>query len=465
MTGPAPAERLRRGERPSAVHVVGIGGAGMSAIATVLHAMGHEVTGSDLKASGVTERLQRAGIGVVIGHRAANLGSADLVTVSSAIPETNPEVVEARSRGLDVLSRAESLAAIASLRRCVAVAGTHGKTTTASMLALLLVEAGLRPSFLIGGDVNEIGTNAVWDEGEWLVVEADESDGTFLSLVPEIAVVTNVEADHLDHYGSFDAVRTAFATFAASARDHAVMGGDDMVAAEIGRSVGADIVGTTPACTYRMVDVELARSSLAFGLLDPSGTALGRLAVPVPGLHNAKNAAVAAVAALAVGVPIDRSARALARFAGVARRFEFRGTMDGVTFVDDYAHLPSEVRAALAAARNGGWPRVVVVFQPHRYSRTAELWAEFGQSFADADEVVVTDVYGAGEAPVPGVSGRLVADAIRREFPGTPVQYVAGRADLRSVVGGLLRTGDLCLTLGAGDLTSLPDELLADAGR
>jgi UDP-N-acetylmuramate--alanine ligase len=244
-----------------------------------------------------------------------------------------------------------------------------------------------------------------------------------------------------------------------------VVGGDDVVAAEIGRSVGADIVGTTPACTYRMVDVELARSSLAFGLLDPSGTALGRLAVPVPGLHNAKNAAVAAVAALAVGVPIDRSARALARFAGVARRFEFRGTMDGVTFVDDYAHLPSEVRAALAAARNGGWPRVVVVFQPHRYSRTAELWAEFGQSFADADEVVVTDVYGAGEAPVPGVSGRLVADAIRREFPGTPVQYVAGRADLRSVVGGLLRTGDLCLTLGAGDLTSLPDELLADAGR
>ena len=465
MTVPAPADRLRRGEQPAAVHVVGIGGAGMSAIATVLHAMGHVVTGSDLKGSGVTERLQRAGIEVVIGHRAANLGSADLVTVSSAIPETNPEVAEARSRGLDVLSRAESLAAIASLRRCVAVAGTHGKTTTASMLALLLVEAGLRPSFLIGGDVNEIGTNAVWDEGEWLVVVADESDGTFLSLVPEIAVVTNVEADHLDHYGSFDAVRTAFSTFAASARDHAVVGGDDVVAAEIGRSVGADIVGTTPACTYRMVDVELARSSLAFGLLDPSGTALGRLAVPVPGLHNAKNAAVAAVAALAVGVPVDRSARALARFAGVARRFEFRGTMDGVTFVDDYAHLPSEVRAALAAARNGGWPRVVVVFQPHRYSRTGELWAEFGRSFADADEVVVTDVYGAGEAPVPGVSGRLVADAVRHEFPGTPVQYVAGRADLRSVVRGLLRTGDLCLTLGAGDLTSLPDELLADADR
>ena len=465
MSATGPSDLLRRDGRPAAVHVVGIGGAGMSAIATVLQAMGHVVTGSDLKASGVTDRLQRSGIGVAIGHAAANVGPADLVTVSSAIPATNPEVVEARSRGLGVLSRAESLSAIASLRRCVAVAGTHGKTTTASMLALLLVEAGLRPSFLIGGDVNEIGTNAVWDEGEWLVVEADESDGTFLSLVPDIAVVTNVEADHLDHYGSFDAVRSAFETFVGTARGAQVVGGDDEVAAAIGRSTGAEIVGTTPECTYRMVDLELARSSLSFGLVDPSGDLLGRLSVPVPGLHNAKNAAVASVAALAVGVPFDSLARALARFAGVARRFEFRGSFDDVTLVDDYAHLPSEVQAALAAARNGGWPRVVAVFQPHRYSRTAELWAEFGRSFADADEVVVTDVYGAGEAPVPGVSGRLVADAARAEYPGKPVHYVAGRSDLRVEVRALLRPGDLCITLGAGDLTSLPDELLSDAER
>jgi UDP-N-acetylmuramate--alanine ligase len=374
-------------------------------------------------------------------------------------------VIEARARGLAVLSRAESLSAIASLRRCVAVAGTHGKTTTASMLALLLVDAGLRPSFLIGGDVNEIGTNAVWDEGEWLVVEADESDGTFLSLVPDIAVVTNVEADHLDHYGTFDAVRSAFEAFVASARGAQVVGGDDVEAAAIGRATGAEIVGTTPECTYRMVDLELARSSLSFELVDPSGDRLGRLSVPVPGLHNAKNAAVAAVAALAVGVPFASLARALARFAGVARRFEFRGSIDEVTLVDDYAHLPSEVRAALAAARNGGWPRVVAVFQPHRYSRTAELWAEFGRSFADADEVVITDVYGAGEAPVPGVTGRLVADAARTEYPGKPVHYVAGRSDLRVEVGRLLRPGDLCITLGAGDLTSLPDELLSDADR
>ena len=449
---------------PVTVHVVGIGGAGMSAIATVLQAMGHTVTGSDLKASAVTERLRGAGIPVTIGHAAANLGRADVVTVSSAIAEVNPEVVEARRRGITVLARAQALASIASLKRCIAVAGTHGKTTTASMLALQLVEGGIRPSFLIGGDVNEIGTNAVWDQGEWLVVEADESDGSFLALTPDVAVVTNVEADHLDHWGSFGAMRSAFEEFVAGARLRRVVGGDDPVAAGIGRDIGADVVGLDPGCTFRIVDLTLARSSISFLLVGGDGDELGRLAVPVPGLHNARNAAVATVAALGAGVPFDAAARALSRFAGVARRFEFRGAVNGVTFVDDYAHLPSEVRAALAAARNGDWRRIIAVFQPHRYSRTVELGTEFGQAFADADVVVVTDVYGAGEAPVPGISGRLVADAVQRSFPGMPVLYEPGRSDLRRTVADLLEAGDLCLTLGAGDLTSLPDELLSDPG-
>ncbi len=459
-------ESIRLGDplRVPTVHVVGIGGAGMSAIAIALQAMGHTVTGSDLKASATTERLSRAGMRIEIGHRAENLGSADLVTASSAVAETNPEVAEAHRRGIPVLTRAEALAEVASLRRCLAVAGTHGKTTTASMLALLLVEAGMHPSFLIGGDVNEIGTNAVWDDGDWLVVEADESDGTFLALVPDIAVVTNVEADHLDHYGTFAAVRSAFEEFVGGARQHRVVGGDDGVAAEIGRATGADTVGTDPGCTHRIEDLVLARSSVAFTLVGPDGDRLGHLDVPVPGVHNARNAAVATVAALAAGVPFDAAARALARFAGVARRFEFRGTVNGVTFVDDYAHLPSEVRAVLAAARNGDWRRVVAVFQPHRYSRTAELGEEFGAAFGDADLTVVTDVYGAGEAPVPGVSGQLVADAVHRAYPGMPVLYVAGRADLRRTVGEILEEGDLCCTLGAGDLTSLPDELMADPG-
>ena len=341
---------------PLTVHVVGIGGAGMSAIATVLAAMGHTVTGSDLKDSPVLDRLRAAGLTVAVGHRPDNLGTPDVVTVSSAVGESNPEVVEARRRGVPVLARAETLAAIAALRRCIAVGGTHGKTTTASMLALQLVEAGLHPSFLIGGDVNEIGTNAVWDDGEWLVVEADESDGTFLSLTPAIAVVTNVEPDHLDHYGTFEAVQAAFEEFLAGASLRRVAGGDDPAAASIGARAGADTVGTAETCTRRMVRVELARSSVAFDLLDDAGRPLGHLSVPVPGLHNARNAAVATVAALAAGVPFEASARALARFAGVARRFEFRGSARGVTFVDDYAHLPTEVSAVLAAAKGGDGP-------------------------------------------------------------------------------------------------------------
>ena len=384
----------------------------------------------------------------------------------SRCPRPSPGTTRRSSRpsaaGITVLARSRALASIASLKRCLAVAGTHGKTTTASMLALQLVEGGTRPSFLIGGDVNEIGTNAVWDEGEWLVVEADESDGSFLSLRPDVAVVTNVEADHLDHWGSFEAMRSGFDQFVAGAGAGRVVGGDDPVAAEIGRTYGADLVGTAPSCTYRIVDLELARSSVAFGLTGPDGEALGRLAVPVPGLHNARNAAVATVAALGAGVPFAAAARALSRFAGVARRFEFRGAAHGVTFVDDYAHLPTEVRAVLAAARNGDWRRIVAVFQPHRYSRTRELGTEFGQAFGDADLVVVTDVYGAGEIPVPGVSGQLVADAVRRSFPGMPVFYAPGRSELRRTVGDILEAGDLCCTLGAGDLTTLPDELMAD---
>jgi len=442
------------------IHVVGVGGAGMSAIATVLSAMGHEVSGSDLRESGVTERLRSLGIEVAIGHAASNVGAADLVTQSTAVHADNPEIVEAHQRGIPVLARAETLAAIAARKRCIAVAGTHGKTTTASMLSLVLVEAGLRPSFLIGGEVNEIGTNAVWDTGEWIVVEADESDGTFLHLAPDIAIVTNVEADHLDHYGSFDAVRTAFAEFLASA-GHRVVGADDAEALVIGRASGADLVGTSADATYTMTDVDTARSAVVFDLVGPDGGLLTRVHVAVPGLHNARNAAVATVAALAAGAPAEAAARALARFGGVARRFEFRGEQAGVTFVDDYAHLPTEVRAALAAARNGDWGRVVAVFQPHRYSRTAEVGEEFGDAFGDADVIVLTDVYGAGEAPVPGVSGRLVADAVRRRRPDVQLHYVPGRADLVAAVAALVRPGDLCLTLGAGDLTSLPDELMA----
>ncbi len=445
------------------VHVVGVGGAGMSAIASVLAAMGHDVSGSDLKASPVTDRLAAQGVAVSVGHRAEQVVGADVVTFSPAVRSDNVELVEAARRGVPVVRRAEILAAIAETRRCLAVAGTHGKTTSSSMLALILVEAGLHPSFLIGADVNEIGTNAVWDGGEWLVLEADESYGSFGALHPEIAVLTNVEPDHLDHYGTFDALKAAFGGFLAGASGGRVVCADDAVGAELGRAHDAVGVGVAADADYVMSRLAHGRSAVGFDLAGPDGP-LGRLEVPVPGVHNARNAAVAAVAAMLAGAPFAAVASALARFAGVPRRFEFRGEIGGVTFVDDYAHLPTEVRAALAAARDGGWRRVVAVFQPHRYSRTAALAGSFGTAFVDADLVVVTDVYSAGEPPVPGVSGKLVADAVTAQSRHIPVIYAPSRDELRDLVQAVLVPGDLCCTLGAGDLTTLPDELLAAPG-
>jgi UDP-N-acetylmuramate--alanine ligase len=447
-------------ERPRHVHVVGVGGSGMSAIAAVLAGMGHRVTGSDIKTSPVTDRLRAEGVAIMVGHDPSHVQGADIVTYSPAVRPDNVELVEARRLRVPTPPRAAVLAGIAGTRRCVAVAGTHGKTTTSSMLALILIEAGLRPSFLIGADINEMGTNAVWDEGEWLVLEADESFGAFVDLRPEIAMVMSVEPDHLDHYGTFEALQEAFGRFLAGASGPRYVGADDPVAATLGREVGARSVGTSRQADLRVAEVDLGRSSVSFELSD-AGRALGRFAVPVPGLLNVRNAACAIAAAMAVGTAPEVARAALARFAGVPRRFEFRGETHGVTFVDDYAHLAQEVRSTLAAARAGGWRRIVAVFQPHRYSRTASLASSFADAFDDADEVVVTDVYGAGEAPIPGVSGKLVADAVRGREDAPPVTYAASREELLQAVASRLRPGDLCCTLGAGDLTTLPDELMA----
>jgi UDP-N-acetylmuramate--alanine ligase len=445
----------------SRVHIVGAGGAGMSAIASVLSTMGHRVTGSDLKSSPAVERLVASGIAVSIGHDGSLMNDAELLAISTAIRPDNPEVVLAENRGVRVASRAEILAAICALRRVVAISGTHGKTTTTTLVALVFVEAGRHPSFLIGGDVNEFGTNAVWDRGEWLVVEADESDSTFLALEPQISVVTNIEADHLDHYGGFAQLVDAFDTFCARAARAVVANADDPVAAEVGRRHGALLVGKAADADLRIVDHSAGRGGVSFGL-ERDGELLGRLALPVSGANLASNAATAAAVAISVGIPLEAVERAFARFAGVSRRFEHRGEAGGVRFVDDYAHLPTEVSAVLEAARSMSPGRLVVVFQPHRYSRTAALYEEFAGSFEGADVVVVTDVYPAGENPVPGVTGKLLADAVAAAEPGIPVHYVARRDEIAAAVAGLLRPGDLCLTLGAGDLTGLPDELLEE---
>ena len=449
--------------QPHAIHVVGVGGAGMSAIATVLVRMGHTVSGSDLRDSRVLERLGLLDVTTHVGHAATNLPEVlDAVVISTAIPESNPEVVAARERGIPVLRRADALRAIVATRTTVAVAGSHGKTTTSSMLALILRAAGWHPSFLIGGDLNEVGTNAVFDSGEWLVVEADESDGTFLELAPHDAVVTSVLPDHLDHYGDFDALVGAFESFVARIPGVCALCADDEIAAAIAASTSTRAVtyGFADSADYRLDHYSGGRGGTQFSLAH-GGESLGVVELPVPGRHNAVNAAGAAAIALELGAPFDAVTRALGGFAGVARRFQFRGERDGVTYVDDYAHLPSDVDAMIRAAREGGWERVVAVFQPHRYTRTAALWRDFADAFAGADALVLTDVYPAGEQPQPGVSGRLVLRAVLDAHPEQAVTYLPRRADLVAHVPRLARPGDVVLTLGAGDLTTAPDEWLA----
>ncbi len=443
--------------QPRRVHIVGVGGAGMSAIALLLARMGHTVSGSDIKHTAVLDRLSAAGVEVHLGNRAEHVPAvADAVVYSTAVPRTNVELRAADERGITVLHRSLALAAIAATRRTIAVAGSHGKTTSASMLALILRGAGWAPSFVIGGEVNEVGTNAAFGGGEWLVVEADESDGTFLRLQPDAALVTNVEPDHLDYYGDFDALVAAFERFIDGTRGKVVCCADDAVAARLARArPGVRTYGVSPDADYRIVDEVLGPYGCRF-TLEVDGVPRGELAVPI-GVKAATNAAGAAAIALELGADIDAVRSALAGFGGVARRFQYRGERDGVTFVDDYAHLPSEVAAAIATARSGPWRRVITVFQPHRYTRTASIGRDFADAFTAADAVVLTDVYPAGETPIPGVSGRVVLHAVLDKHPALPVTYLPRRTDLDAVPVRMARRGDVVLTLGAGDLTTMPD--------
>jgi UDP-N-acetylmuramate--alanine ligase len=446
--------------RPRRVHIVGVGGSGMGPIARVLAAMGHDVRGSDMREPADRAGLEAAGVTVHAGHDAGHVGDAEVLACSTAIPATNPEVAEARERGLPVLRRAEVLAAIAATRRTIAVAGTHGKTTTSAMLAHVLIETGVRPSFIVGGDIASVGSGARWDGGDWFVVEADESDGTFLELGAELPVVTNVEPDHLEHYGGFEPLVAAFARFLTEAPGTALVGADDELAARLGGEAGATLVGEAAGAELRMSDLRPDAGGIGF-TLGRVGEAPVAVRVPLPGTHNARNAALAVAAAEAVGVDLGTAAKAVGTFAGVGRRFERRGEAVGVTLVDDYAHLPTEVAAALAAGRDGGWERVVCVFQPHRYSRTQALWADFADAFGDADLLAVTDIYASGEKPRPGVTGKLVVDAVLDAHPWKHVAYLPGLDDVLVWLRGVLRPGDLCLTLGAGDLTGLPPRILA----
>ena len=450
------------------VHLVGIGGAGMSGIARLLLARGVRVSGSDLKDGPALPALREEGASVHVGHDSALIDGVDAVVVSTAIGPGNPEVEEARSRGIPVLARAQVLAALSREGRTVAVAGTHGKTTTTSMVAVILERAGLDPTYVIGGDLNESGSNARSGNGDLFVAEADESDGSFLLLSPDVAVVTNVEEDHLDFFTDREEIEAAFTAFCRRATVVVACGDDPGVRRVLGgTAIPAVTYGESPQNDVRVerVDVRPEASSCVVRWTD----ATQELTVPLPGRHQLLNATAALTAARHLGVAPDIAAAALGTFRGVRRRYEGRGSIAGAAFVDDYAHHPTEIAATLTAARassdaGDGSGRVVAVFQPHRYTRTAAMWRELGRSLVGADLAVVTDVYAAGERPVPGITGKLIVDALSEAAPGKRVVYLPHRADLAPFLARELRSGDLVLTLGAGDVTMVSEEILARLG-
>ena len=432
----------------------------MAPIAGALAAMGHRVTGSDHLDPPILDQVRAAGVRVIVGQQASNLpGDVDLVAYSTAVPVDNIELAEARRRSVPVVHRSELLAAMAATKPTIGVAGTHGKTTTSAMITHILTVIGERPSFVIGGELADRGLGAAWDDGEWFVVEADESDGSGFAIPCAAIVVTNIEPDHLEFHGSVENLHSAFARFMASTTGPCVVCADDEVAAGLGSAIGARTYGTAVDAGHRIVDPRSSRGSSTFRLI-VDGTDVGEVRLPVPGIHNMRNAAAALALVHELGLDLVGAIAALGSFAGVSRRFQFRGEIDGITFVDDFAHLPTEIAAAVTAAHDGGWGRVVAVFQPHRYSRTQSLWQEFGDAFVGADELVLTDVYAAAETPRTGVTGELIVDIVTRTHPEQVVVYIPERGHLAAGVASRLRAGDLCLTIGAGDITGLADEIL-----
>ena len=451
------------------VHLVGVGGAGMSALARLMLAQGVTVSGSDAKESRRLVALRTLGAEVHVGHDASGLDGdppASVVVVSTAIPPTNPEVVEARRRGLPVWTRAEALNAVMEGREPIAVAGTHGKTTTTSMITVALQACGEDPSFAIGSELQSSGTNAHWGSGPHFVVEADESDGSFLAITPRVAVVTNVEADHLDHWPDLESIEDAFVRFCAATKEVsgvAVICADDPGArrvAERARAEGVTVVtyGQSADADLRITDPAAQARGWSFGIVD-RGVRRGSVALQVPGLHNALNAAAALAVSSVLRVSEAEAAEGLASFTGTQRRFELRGQVDGIRVYDDYAHHPTEVEATLRAAREvAGEGRVVVAFQSHRYMRTAVFAREFGEALGLADEVIVLEVYSAGEQPIAGASGEVIAAAV--PLPAGSVHFEPSWSHVPQAVVERARPGDVVMTMGAGDVGLLAPQIV-----
>ncbi len=444
------------------IHVVGAGGPGMSALARLLHEMGHRVTACDMKVSEVTSRLERDGVSVARGNDESHLDGIDIVTYSSAMRPDHHELRAAKGHGVLLHSRAEALAMACRARPTIGVAGTHGKTTTTAMLSTILIECGKDPSYVIGGETSLPGSNAHWGGGDVLVVEADESDSTHLQLPLRAAVVTNVDVDHLDNFGSFDEIVRSFQRFVTVVDGPVVVGFDDLRSRELGSSRDVTSFGIEGG-EYRAVDVELHPGRVNFTLVH--GSTRYRVDVEQRGIHNVRNALGAIAAAHVWGVDLGDACSAIHRFHGVARRFDVRGSARGTTFVDDYAHLPAEIISTLAAARSeAGNRRIIAVFQPNRFNRMDKMSAEYRDAFVDADVTVITEIYASGTTPIEGVSGTLVVDAVRSAHPGSDVRWCPDRSVLIDEVANLVRDGDMCVSMGCGDIELLPGEVMKKIG-
>jgi UDP-N-acetylmuramate--alanine ligase len=460
------------------IHFIGIGGIGMSGMAQVLMEQGYAVSGSDLRHSEETTRLERMGARIGYGHRAEHIGDADLVVHSSAVKPSNPEWMEAVRRHVPIRRRAEVLGDLTRMGTSIGVAGTHGKTTTTAMIGWILTEAGMDPTILVGGNLLGMESNARLGRGGPIVVEADEFDRSFLALFPTVAVITTLEAEHLDCYKDIADLKAAFVEYAnrvpfygavvacldeENIRD--ILPNLPQVAnlreVECPPRIERPVVtyGVHPDADLRAADMRFEDGASSFSVIR-EGTPLGTVRLDNPGLHNVKNALAAIAVGLQVGVSFEEIGKALSTFAGVHRRFEIKGEVDGITVVDDYAHHPTEVTATLEAARQGNYARILVAFQPHLYSRTRDFAEDFGRAFSQADVLVVTDVYPAREAPLPGVTGALVAEAAERH--GTSeVHYVADKNEVAQTMTDLASPGDLLIVMGAGDIEQAGGELVA----
>ncbi|WP_301859042.1 UDP-N-acetylmuramate--L-alanine ligase [uncultured Megasphaera sp.] len=445
------------------IHFVGIAGAGMRAIANVFIEKGYDVSGSDIRESDITRRLAEKGARICIGQKGENLEDAQVVVVSSAIRSDNAEVVEARRRQIPVIHRSDALVHIMTWGKGISVAGAHGKTTTSSMLGQVFEENHMDPTIVIGGEVDYLHSNSILGKGKYVIAEADESDGTFLKQKPYIAVVTNIDADHMDHYGSLANVVEAFKEFIQKLDPEtglAVLCVENERIRALAPHVQRRYVsyGIDQPADYQASNLHYVAGRLHFDV-SFQGTHLGEVVLHVPGRHNVLNALATIAVALHCGIPFAGIAEALSHFHGAKRRFQTKGIVKDVWVVDDYAHHPTEINATLTAARDMGTHRVVCVFQPHRYTRTKLLLNQYGAAFAKADELIVTDVYSAGEDPIPGISGKLIADKVR-ETTGQDVRYIPHADDVVAYLEETSRPFDLIITMGAGDIYKVGERYL-----